>query len=54
MKKRLLFGFLLMAGCMLGMNATPPVKKYFAVKQSDGTSVLVQKQGNAHSGFLVT
>ena len=24
---------------MLSMNATPPVKKYFAVKQSDGTPV---------------
>lgn len=48
------FSLILGLGCVLALHATHPMKKYFAVKQSDGTSVIVCKQGNADSGFLLT
>lgn len=48
------FSLILGLGCALTVQATQPMKKYFAVKQSDGTSVVVCKQGNADAGFLLT
>ncbi len=52
-KKNLLL--LLLALCMVQTTiATTPMRKVFGAKQSDGTSVTVQKMGNGHFGFYVT
>lgn len=54
--KKTIYTLLFAAACMMGQSvmATRPLRKAFAVKQSDGTSVTVYRQGNGHFGFYST
>ncbi len=54
MKKKNLLLLLFMLCIGQAAVATTPMRKVFGAKQSDGTSVTVQKMGNGHFGFYVT
>ena len=54
MRKTLLFLFLGFMGCVSEAVATRPMRQWFGVRQSDGTLLEVQKQGNGHFVFYTT
>ena len=54
MKKTLLFLFLGMMGLCQEMEATSPLRRVISVKQSDGTVLQVQKEGNGHFMYYTT
>ena len=54
MKKTLLFLFLGMMGLCQEMDATGPLRRVISVKQSDGTFLQVQKEGNGHFMYYTT
>lgn len=54
MRKKLLTLFLGLTGILTQVDATCPLKRFYPVKQSDGTTIEVCKHGNGHFVFYST
>ena len=54
MKKIIFVLMFISAGLMTTADATRPLRKSFPVRQSDGTTLMVYRQGNGHFGFYTT
>ena len=54
MRKKLLVLLVGLVGLFAESNATSPLRRYYPVKQSDGTSIHVMKQGNGRFVFYAT